>query len=142
MKRTPLLPGRATALAVQATVLAAVLWAVPVLAETAPTSPATGGLPAGDLTSAAIRMVIGLAVVLGLLGVTAWASRRFRVGARLQGGAIEVVSGISLGARERVVVLRVNGEQVLVGISPAGLRTLHVLNRASTEFSGVLERQK
>jgi flagellar protein FliO/FliZ len=103
------------------------------LADGAPASVATGGLPAGDLTSAAIRMVIGLAVVLALLGATAWVSRRFRVGAGMRGGLIEVVSGLSLGARERVVLIRVGGDQVLVGVSPSGMRTLHVLNQNSDD---------
>lgn len=103
------------------------------LAASAPTSVATGGLPAGDLTSAALRMVVGLAVVLALLGATAWVSRRFRLGAGMRGGLIEVVSGLSLGARERVVLLRVGGEQVLVGVSPSGMRTLHVLNQGPSD---------
>ncbi len=120
------------------------------LAAGAPTSVATGGLPAGDLTAAAIRMVLGLAVVLALLGATAWVSRRFRVGAGMRGGLIEVVSGLSLGARERVVLIRVGGDQVLVGVSPSGMRTLHVLNQDPDEsrddgtgtFSNYLDRNK
>jgi flagellar biosynthetic protein FliO len=88
---------------------------------------ATGGLQSGDLAGASLRMVGGLLVVLGLLALTAWLSRRFRLTSRLQGGAIEVTTGLSLGAREKVVLLRVGREQVLVGISPAGMRTLHVL---------------
>lgn len=131
------------------TLLALLLAAGPALAETAPASVATGGLPAGDLTSAAIRMVLGLAVVLALLGATAWVSRRFRVGAGMRGGLIEVVSGLSLGARERVVLIRVGGDQVLVGVSPSGMRTLHVLNqdpndrqpdREAGPFSNYLDR--
>jgi len=113
------------------------------LAAGEPTSVATGGLPAGDLTSAALRMVVGLAVVLALLGATAWVSRRFRLGAGMRGGLIEVVSGLSLGARERVVLLRVGGEQVLVGVSPSGMRTLHVLNQGpgdSAPFANYLDK--
>jgi flagellar protein FliO/FliZ len=121
------------------TLLALVLAAGPALADGAQKSVATGGLPAGDLTSAAIRMVLGLAVVLALLGATAWVSRRFRVGAGMRGGLIEVVSGLSLGARERVVLIRVGGDQVLVGVSPSGMRTLHVLNQNS-DFSNYLDK--
>jgi len=123
------------------------LLAGPALAG-APASVATGGLPAADLTSAAIRMVLGLAVVLALLGAAAWASRRFRLGAGMRGGLIEVVSGLSLGARERVVLIRVGGDQVLVGVSPSGMRTLHVLNSsgdapgdgAGRDFANYLDR--
>ena len=110
------------------------------LAENAKTSVATGGLPTADLTSAAIRMVLGLAVVLALLGATAWVSRRFRVSAGMRGGLIEVVSGLSLGARERVVLIRVGGDQVLVGVSPSGMRTLHVLNPGhGSNFSNYMD---
>lgn len=104
---------------------------------------ATGGLAAGDLASAGLRMVLGLAAVLALLGATVWVSKRFRVSNRLRGGLIEVVSGISLGARERVVLLRVGSDQVLVGLSPSGMRTLHVLGGGESpgpEFSNYLER--
>jgi flagellar protein FliO/FliZ len=121
------------------------LLAGPALADGAQKSLATGGLPTSDLTSAAIRTVLGLAVVLALLGATAWVSRRFRVGAGLRGGLIEVVSGLSLGARERVVLIRVGGDQVLVGVSPSGMRTLHVLNQPpatnpSGEFANYMDR--
>jgi flagellar protein FliO/FliZ len=109
--------------------LALALVAAPALASDAAKGIATGGLPATDLTSAAIRMVLGLVVVLALLGATAWVTRRFRAGAQARGGQIEVVSGLSLGARERVVLIRVGGDQVLVGVSPSGMRALHVLNQ-------------
>ncbi len=125
--------------------LVLLLVAGPALADGTQRSLATGGLPTGNLTSAAIRMVLGLAVVLALLGATAWVSRRFRVGAGLRGGLIEVVSGLSLGARERVVLIRVGGDQVLVGVSPSGMRTLHVLNQPpatspSGEFANYMDR--
>jgi flagellar protein FliO/FliZ len=129
--------------------LVLLLAAGPALADSAQKSLATGGLPTSDLTSAGIRMVLGLAVVLALLGATAWVSRRFRVGAGLRGGLIEVISGLSLGARERVVLIRVGGDQVLVGVSPSGMRTLHVLNQSepanqahnqNREFANYMDR--
>ncbi|MDP1536341.1 MAG: flagellar biosynthetic protein FliO, partial [Burkholderiales bacterium] len=122
--------------------LALLLVAGPAFAAGVAKSVATGGLPTGDLTSAAIRMVLGLTVVLGLLGATAWASRRFRSGAQARGGQIEVVSGLSLGGRERVVLLRVGGDQVLVGVSPSGMRPLHVLTQTqnpSGNFSNYMD---
>ncbi len=125
--------------------LVLLLVSAPALADGTQKSLATGGLPTSDLTSAAIRMVLGLAVVLALLGATAWVSRRFRVGGGLRGGLIEVVSGLSLGARERVVLIRVGGDQVLVGVSPSGMRTLHVLNQppasgTTPEFANYMDR--
>jgi flagellar protein FliO/FliZ len=118
------------------------LSAMPALAETQTTGVATSGLAAGDIASATLRMVAGLVIVLGLLGATAWVSRRFRAGSGARGGLVEIITGMSLGNRERVVLLKVGGDQVLVGISPSGLRTLHVIGRkADTEFSTFMEHK-
>jgi flagellar protein FliO/FliZ len=115
---------------------------MPALAETPATGVATGGLATGDIASATLRMVAGLAVVLGLLAATAWVSRRFRAGSGARGGAIEILTGLSLGNRERVVLLKVGSDQVLVGISPSGLRTLHVIGQPEhAEFSGFMENK-
>lgn len=108
--------------------------------RTKPTSPAAVGGTGGELRSATLRMTVGLGIVLALLGGIAWLSRRFRVTGGMRGGAIEVLSGISLGTREKVVLLRVGREQVLVGVSAAGMRTLHVLDpRNASEFSTIMQ---
>lgn len=118
------------------------LSAIPALADTPATGVATGGLAAGDIASATLRMVAGLAIVLALLGATAWVSRRFRTGSGARSGLIEIVTGLSLGNRERVVLLKVGSDQVLIGISPSGLRTLHVIGQAPNEqFSNFMENK-
>jgi flagellar protein FliO/FliZ len=120
----------------------ALLWAGPVLAAGDGTAIASGGLGTAELVGATLRMAGGLVVVLGLLALVAWASRRFRITGRLRSGLIEVVSGISLGTREKVVLLRVGREQVLVGVSPAGMRTLHVIRNPDAQgFDTVLAGQ-
>jgi flagellar protein FliO/FliZ len=113
---------------------------MPALADTPATGVATGGLATGDIASATLRMVAGLAVVLGLLAAAAWVSKRFRAGSGARGGAIEILTGLSLGNRERVVLLKVGSDQVLVGISPSGLRTLHVIGQPETTgFADLME---
>ncbi|MEZ5563349.1 MAG: flagellar biosynthetic protein FliO [Gammaproteobacteria bacterium] len=123
-------------------VVTGLLSAMPALAEAPATGVAGGGLAAGDIASATLRMVAGLVIVLGLLAATAWVSRRFRAGSAARGGAVEILTGLSLGNRERVVLLKVGRDQVLVGISPSGLRTLHVLGQTEDpEFSGYMENK-
>jgi flagellar protein FliO/FliZ len=80
------------------------------------------------LAASSLRMLGSLAIVLVLLGGCAWLLRHFRDRQNGAAGAIEIVSGVSLGAKERVVLLRVGDEQVLVGVSPAGMRCLHVVH--------------
>jgi len=83
------------------------------------------------LASSGLRVLFSLILVLGLFVLCAWAMRRWRERIQPASGPIEVVSGLSLGSKERVVLLRVGAEQVLVGMSPAGMRRLHVLGEGS-----------
>ncbi len=74
-----------------------------------------------------LRMFAGLAVILVLIAGMAWTMRRmgrFSAGAQ---GALRIVAGLSLGQRDRVVLLQVGKEQILVGVSQAGVRRLHKL---------------
>jgi flagellar protein FliO/FliZ len=88
--------------------------------------PVPGALD-GGVAGPALRMLLSLGAVLALVAGLAWVARRLRSGGRVRSGLIEVVSGVSLGAREKVVLLRVGQEQVLVGVSPSGMRALHVM---------------
>lgn len=87
-----------------------------------------------------LRMVLSLGAVLALLGALAWLARKLRNAGHLKSGLIEVLSGVSLGAREKVVLLRVGQEQVLVGVSPSGMRALHVIREpAAAPFPTYME---
>ncbi len=103
--------------------------------ETAqPAAPATAIVPGSELdsmTAPLLRMVLSLALVLGLVAAFAWLAKRFR-GGQMQGGLIQIVSGLSLGPKDRVVLLRVGHEEVLVGLSPSGMRALHVMDKPAS----------
>jgi len=40
---------------------------------------------------------------------------------------MKVVASLSVGAKERVVVVEVNGQQLLLGVTAGGINTLHTL---------------
>ncbi len=88
------------------------------------------GVVSGDLWAPTLRMIIGLGGVLVVLGALAFAAKRLRRGSVFKSGMIEIISGMSLGGREKVVLLRVGGDEVLVGMSPSGMRPLHVIRHA------------
>lgn len=102
---------------------------------------AEAGAPATDLWAPALRMILSLGAVLAVLAGCVWLAQRMRNGGAFKTGLIEVVSGISLGGREKVVLLRVGGEEILVGISPTGMRALHVLKGEArgADFSDYME---
>lgn len=74
-----------------------------------------------------VQLVGGLMVVLLSIVVLAWFAKRFTRLQRSSDGVLEVIGGISMGARERVVLLRVGEQRLLLGVSPGRISTLHVV---------------
>lgn len=93
--------------------------------QAAAKAPAAQPLSSGNL----LQVVLGMALVLGLLIGGAWLMRRMGVGYSAAAGNMRVVGGLSLGARERMVVVEVGDTQLLVGITPGSIQTLHVLDK-------------
>jgi flagellar protein FliO/FliZ len=59
-------------------------------------------------------------VVLALVGVLAWLTRRGAFGAlRANGRAISVETAVPLGERRSLVVVSVEGRRILLGLTPA-----------------------
>lgn len=91
--------------------------------ESATERPAPSPLDGGVL----FETLIGLVVVVGLILALGWFLRRFG-GLPVAGkGVIRVLGGISLGPRERAVLLQIGETRLLVGVAPGRVQTLHVL---------------
>ncbi|MCC4595520.1 flagellar biosynthetic protein FliO [Xanthomonas campestris pv. phormiicola] len=71
--------------------------------------------------------VFALLLVLGLILGMAWVLKRLPGSGFRPADGLRVVASLAVGAKERVVVVEVNGEQLLLGVSPGGVRTLHRL---------------
>jgi len=69
----------------------------------------------------------GLLLVLSLIAVLAWLGRRIPLGQGARAGGLRIVTGISVGHRERLVVVEVGRQQLLVSVAPGNVRALHVL---------------
>ncbi|MBY4675954.1 flagellar biosynthetic protein FliO [Marinobacterium arenosum] len=71
-----------------------------------------------------MQLLLGLAAVVVMILLLAWLMRRFG-GLAVQQGAIKVVAGLSLGSREKVVLVQVGDrKQVLLGVAPGRVSTL------------------
>lgn len=76
-----------------------------------------------------LSMVLSLVLILAIVFLLAWGAKRFG-GASFKGNAaLKVITGISMGARERVVLVQVGEQQLLLGVSPGRVQTLHVLEK-------------
>lgn len=79
-------------------------------------------------TSQLLQVLLGLSLVIGLIVLLAWLLRRLQLRTGLQGGSlIRPLAGLSVGPRERLLLVQVGDEQVLLGLTPGAIRTLHVL---------------
>ena len=100
-----------------------------------------------------LQMLPGLGAVLALIAVMAWLARR--MGMARPGGVnhLKVISERAVGTRERVVLVEVAGQWLVLGVAPGQVRALANLARpegsapetpdaaaAATPFAGWLER--
>lgn len=93
-----------------------------IAASEAPISP-TGGV---------FKMMIGLAVVLAVMAAITWVLKRMVPGVGNKQSVIRIVGGVSVGSRERVVVLEVSGRWIVVGVAPGQVSQLANLESGST----------
>ena len=91
-------------------------------------APQTTGTPnpvgVGGLSEVAFALILVLAAIF----VVAWVVRRMRIASNRVGGAIDVLADVPLGQKERAVLLQVGATQILIGVAPGRVNTLHVLS--------------
>jgi flagellar protein FliO/FliZ len=107
--------------------------------------PAPGG--AGML-----QMLPGLGAVLVLIALLAWLARRMGMARPGGNSHLKVISERAVGTRERVVLVEVAGQWLVLGVAPGQVRALANLPRPAglaadtpaatpvTPFAGWLER--
>lgn len=76
-----------------------------------------------------LQLFMGLFVVVLCIVALAWFAKKMNRFQSLTDSSLQIISGISLGHRDRAVLLQIGDEQILVGVSPGRLSTLHVLNK-------------
>ena len=76
-----------------------------------------------------LQVVFGLAVVLGVIMGAAWMFRRFSQGMLGATTRLKVVSGVMVGQRERVVIVELEGEWLVLGVTPSQVNLLNKLPR-------------
>lgn len=123
------------------------VFAVPVRAQevAAPAREAASNAP--DTVATVISLGLGLLAVVAVIYGCAWLIRRMNGMTGMNNNAIKVVSVLAIGARERIALVEVGGQQILLGITPSTIRTLQVFeepvvdaaNPPSSEFARRLQ---
>ncbi len=79
------------------------------------------------------QYAFGVAVALAALGAVLWALRRAQRQGLLGGHArrLQVLETLALGPRHRLALVRVDGRELVLGITPAGVAALDVARPAA-----------
>lgn len=87
-----------------------------------------------------LQVVAALALVLVLIGGLAYVAQRMRLGPQATGRHLRIVDALALGPRERLMLVEVDGERVLIGIAGGRLERLHAIAgpRPAGEFATLL----
>ena len=88
-----------------------------------------------DLISTGVRTLAILSFVLGLLFLVLYLIRRFVSPGRGKGGdmSIKVISSLPLSPKQRVEVIDISGEKIVLGITPGSITFLTRINESITE---------
>jgi len=75
-----------------------------------------------------------LAGVIILILVLGWLIKRVGHFPSAGKGMVRILGGVSLGPRERAVVLEAGNRRLLVGVAPGRVETLCMLDNTDTEY--------
>lgn len=70
---------------------------------------------------------LALITVLGLFLLSAWGFKQLQAGTNQQAHKMRITDTISLGLREKILLLQVGKKQLVLGITPGRIETLLVL---------------
>ncbi len=84
-------------------------------------------------------MLLSLLLVVAMILALAWLARRMQNLPRGGRGGLKVLGGVSLGTRERAVILEFEGRRLLVGVAPGQVRLLDAIE-APASFADKLDQ--
>jgi flagellar protein FliO/FliZ len=87
----------------------------PAIANEQPVTTSTGG---------GFQVLMILILVLGLMVAAAWLLKRFNTAGTNASGAIKIVGGIAVGSRERIMVVEVADQWIVVGVTASNINAL------------------
>lgn len=97
-----------------------------------------------DIVTALIKMISALAIVFGLMAITAYGARRFlasRIGTPGNGPFMKVQASISLGVKKEIALVEVGGSFLVVGVTPNQISLLTRIEKENLVSSPALDEK-
>jgi flagellar protein FliO/FliZ len=89
---------------------------------------ASAAVAAPDTLATMLTLGVGVLAVVAIIFGCAWIVRRMSGMTGANNRAMKVVSVMPMGTRERIALIDVGGKQILIGVTPQAIRTLHVFD--------------
>ncbi len=85
---------------------------------------ATGGISASQIS----QIAGGLVLVVLVIFWGAWIAKKLKFGNQLSGnGLIKIIAHLPVGTREKLMLVMVGDEQILLASGPRGIKHIHTL---------------
>jgi flagellar protein FliO/FliZ len=108
--------------------------AASLLAATLP-AVAAESFGAAGIGAAGLQAILGFGAVLAVMALAAWALKRFGIARTVSGSPVKIVGGVSVGGRERVMVIEAGDQWIVVGVAPGRVNALTTMPRQETSAS-------
>lgn len=88
-----------------------------------------GSADAISSSSYLLKLSLGLVLVICLVFFLAWLVKKMHIVQNSNNGLINIISAISVGQRERIALIQVGDEQILIGLTQGRIDKLHTLKK-------------
>lgn len=75
-----------------------------------------------------VQVLLGLVFVLSLVFACAWLVKRLGQGTLVGSAQMKVLATLPMGTRERIALIEVGQQQLLLGVTATSINTLHVFD--------------
>jgi flagellar protein FliO/FliZ len=91
---------------------------------------------AGPAAGSLLQTIFALCAVLALLALLAWFMKRYGPKAQAGSAHVKLVGALNLGGRERIMVVEVGDQWIVVGASPGRVNALATMPRQASADAG------
>ncbi|PCI81657.1 MAG: flagellar biosynthetic protein FliO [SAR86 cluster bacterium] len=95
-------------------------------------------------TDYVVQVLLSLVLVVGVIVLLSFLLKKINFQARTGSGAVRILSVVPIGAKDRLLLVAVGEEQLLLGSSPGSVQKLHTLDKPidpTSSFGPALEER-
>ena len=79
------------------------------------------------------HIILNLMVVIALLAVLFFVAKKLKVNKYSENKKINILNAVSIGTKEKILLLEVNNAILLIGATPSHIETLYVFGESESE---------